>query len=126
MEAPAGGSGGGAAAAADDGSAGERVELTRFTCREALTYFPIPPPPSYGHRAELWNPEKHSGEVAVKLVQVQDDALIRLLSPDGALFAECPLPADGTTELTTAVEPVIDSSRCGLAAAWRGWRRCWR
>lgn len=41
-------------------SADEAVaELVTFSCsKEAYVYAPLPPAPSYGHRAELWNPDK--------------------------------------------------------------------
>jgi hypothetical protein len=40
---------------ADEGLA----ELVTFACsKEAYVYAPLPPATSYGHRAELWNPDK--------------------------------------------------------------------
>jgi hypothetical protein len=40
---------------ADEGLA----ELVTFSCsKEAYVYAPLPPATSYGHRAELWNPDK--------------------------------------------------------------------
>lgn len=87
------------------------VELIRFSCKEGYVYAPIPPAATYGHRAELWNPEKWNYEVRVRVAQRGDALFIVLEEKDsGALFAECPLPADGTP-LTTACEPVVDSSR---------------
>lgn len=64
-----------------------------------------------GHRAELWNVNEWIAEVSCEIIRRGDDhALIRLLDPaSGELFAECPVPID--VPLTTAVEPVIDSSR---------------
>jgi hypothetical protein len=35
------------------------AELVTFACsKEAYVYAPLPPATSYGHRAELWNPDK--------------------------------------------------------------------
>lgn len=34
------------------------AELVTFTSKEAYVYAPIPAATSYGHRAELWNPDK--------------------------------------------------------------------
>lgn len=89
----------------------EVAELTTFQCREAYVYAPLPPAPHWGHRAELWDVDKWLREVKVRVVTRQDDCFVRMEDQEtGELFAECPLPNDGTS-LTTAVEPVVDSSR---------------
>ncbi|MEW5301091.1 MAG: hypothetical protein WDW36_003971 [Sanguina aurantia] len=91
---------------------GEEVlpELITFSSGEAFFYL-IPPAASYGHRAELWDVDAPAREVRVLLVLSSEDGVVRLLEhPSGVVFAECPLPTDGTS-LTTVVEPVLDSSR---------------
>ncbi|KIZ05946.1 Uncharacterized protein MNEG_2019 [Monoraphidium neglectum] len=90
-------------------------ELTTFQSREAYVYAPLPPAPHYGHRAELWDVNKWLREVKVRVVTRQDDCFVRMEDLEtGELFAECPLPSDGTS-LTTAIEPVVDSSRYFVA-----------
>eukprot|EP00877_Chromochloris_zofingiensis_P004251 jgi/Chrzof1/13827/Cz08g14020.t1 len=86
-------------------------ELVTFQCRECYVYVPLPPGTSYGHRAELWNVDKWFKEVKLRVVRCRDDLYVRLEDQEsGELFAECPLPSDGTP-LTTVVEAVVDSSR---------------
>ena len=47
------------AAGADVGADDEEVaELTTFRADDAYVYAPLPPAPSYGHRAELWDVNK--------------------------------------------------------------------
>lgn len=86
-------------------------ELTTFKCRECYVYAPLPPSTAIGHRAEVWNVDKWLKEVKLRVVTVDESCALKLEDKDtNELFAECPLPADGTS-LTTAVEPVTDSSR---------------
>jgi len=100
-----------AAAACKDADEHAVVLVTYESSSPSYVWAPLPPALSYGHRAELWDVEKWLKEVHTKLVTVGDRAFIRLEVPEtGELFAECPLPTDGTP-LTTVVEPVIDSSR---------------
>ncbi|KAL4430811.1 hypothetical protein ABPG75_006067 [Micractinium tetrahymenae] len=88
---------------------GSLPELPLFSCKEAYVYR-VPPATTAGHRAELWDVNKWLATVALRVVQSDDDAFIRLLEDKtGELFAECPVPTD--KPLVTAVEPVVDSSR---------------
>lgn len=74
-------------------------------------YTPIPPASSYGHRADTWDVDKWFKALAVKVFSIDDDLVVRLCDQTtDELFAECPLPNDGTP-LTTAVQAVVDSSR---------------
>ncbi|GBF99014.1 hypothetical protein Rsub_11818 [Raphidocelis subcapitata] len=101
--------------AADADDAAAPAELATFSSREAYVYAPLPPAPHYGHRAELWDVNKWLREVKVRVVMRGDDCFVRLEDGDsGELFAECPLPSDGTS-LTVAVEPVVDSQRYFVA-----------
>ncbi|GLC35446.1 hypothetical protein PLESTB_000206300 [Pleodorina starrii] len=87
------------------------AELVQWSCREGYVYVPIPPAGSAGHRADKWDVDKWFKALKVELVASGDTMTVRLSDQETAeLFAECPLPSDGTP-LTTAVEPVIDSSR---------------
>ncbi|GLI61857.1 hypothetical protein VaNZ11_004365 [Volvox africanus] len=87
------------------------AELVQWSCREGYVYVPIPPAGSTGHRADKWDVDKWFKALNVELVASGDDMTVRLNDQQtGELFAECPLPSDGTP-LTTAVEPVVDSSR---------------
>jgi hypothetical protein len=47
-----------ASAADGGGDADAAPELATFTSQEAYVYAPLPPAPSYGHRAELWDVNK--------------------------------------------------------------------
>ncbi|KAK9841047.1 hypothetical protein WJX81_007611 [Elliptochloris bilobata] len=85
------------------------LELTVFSCKDAYVY-KIPPPSTIGHRADTWNVDAWLQEVRCAVVTCGDDCIIRLTAEGtGELFAECPVPKD--QPLTTAVEPVVDSSR---------------
>ncbi|KAG2497110.1 hypothetical protein HYH03_004701 [Edaphochlamys debaryana] len=87
------------------------TELVKWQCKEGYIYVPIPPAGTGGHRADKWDVDKWFKALKVELVAHDDDMLVRLTDQEsGDLFAECPLPNDGTP-LTTAVEPVVDSSR---------------
>lgn len=58
----------------------------------------------------LQDQDKYLKEVKTIVVAIRDELFVRMTDVEtGALFAECPLPSDGTS-LTTAVEPVVDSS----------------
>ncbi|PNW73982.1 hypothetical protein CHLRE_13g580500v5 [Chlamydomonas reinhardtii] len=71
----------------------------------------LPPAGTGGHRADKWDVDKWFKALKVELIAIDDSMLVRLSDQESAeLFAECPLPDDGTP-LTTAVEPVVDSSR---------------
>lgn len=101
-----------ASAASPAGAAAEPAslpDLPLFSCKEAYVYR-VPPATTAGHRAELWDVNRWLATVALRVVQADDDAFIRLLDDKtGELFAECPVPTDKA--LLTAVEPVVDSSR---------------
>ena len=73
--------------------------------------YQIPPSATHqGHRADSWNVEKWLRAVRVKVTSRGSKGAIKLEDKDsGELFAECPLPNDAP--VSTAVEPVIDSSR---------------
>lgn len=73
--------------------------------------YQIPPSATHqGHRADSWNVEKWLRAVRVKVTSRGSKGVIKLEDKDsGELFAECPLPNDAP--VSTAVEPVIDSSR---------------
>ena len=73
--------------------------------------YQIPPSATHaGHRADSWNVEKWLRAVRVKVTTRGSKGAIKLEDKDsGELFAECPLPNDAP--VSTAVEPVIDSSR---------------
>ncbi|GFR47402.1 hypothetical protein Agub_g9119 [Astrephomene gubernaculifera] len=87
------------------------AELVKWSCKEGYVYVPIPPAGATGHRADKWDVDKWLKALKVELVAQDDNMLVRLSDQETSeLFAECPLPCDGTP-LTTAVEPVVDSSR---------------
>ncbi|KAL6755353.1 hypothetical protein V8C86DRAFT_230378 [Haematococcus lacustris] len=90
------------------GEAEEALSIPRLRVKEVYLYR-LPPATSYGHRAELWNVEQWFKAVSLVLVEERHDMYVRL-EDGGELFAECPLPSDGTP-LTRVVEPVVDSSR---------------
>lgn len=54
------------------------VELTTFSCNECYVYVPIPPAATFGHRAELWNPEKWTREVKLRVVTTGDEMKVKL------------------------------------------------
>jgi len=87
----------------------KEAEKITFSVRTALMYTPLPPSTSLGHRAELWDVEKPFKELKLTVVEQGERMFIRLLDA-GELFAECPLPSDGSP-LIRAVEPAVDSSR---------------
>ena len=110
-----------------------RLESISFSCRECYLY--KVPSTVTSHRAELWDVEKWLRTLKLQVVTCGDECFIRLFDIDtglllldfgigntrihlyilylgtriGELFAEAPLPND--KPLSTAVEPVIDSSR---------------
>lgn len=53
-------------------------ELPLFSCKEAYVYR-VPPATTAGHRAEMWDVNKWLATVALRVVQADDDAFIRLL-----------------------------------------------
>jgi len=73
--------------------------------------YAIPPAATHaGHRADGWDVEKWLKAVRVKVTAKGDRGHIRLEDGEtGELFAACPLPRDAPA--STAVEPVLDSSR---------------
>lgn len=73
--------------------------------------YAIPPAATHaGHRADGWDVEKWLKAVRVKVTAKGDRGHIRLEDVEtGELFAACPLPRDAPA--STAVEPVLDSSR---------------
>ena len=73
--------------------------------------YAIPPAATHaGHRADGWDVEKWLKAVRVKVTAKGDRGHIRLEDvATGELFAACPLPRDAPA--STAVEPVLDSSR---------------
>ena len=73
--------------------------------------YAIPPAATHaGHRADGWNVEKWLKAVRVKVTAKGDRGHIKLEDAEtGELFAACPLPRDAPA--STAVEPVLDSSR---------------
>ena len=73
--------------------------------------YAIPPAPTHaGHRADGWNVEKWLKAVRVKVTAKGERGHIKLEDVEtGELFAACPLPRDAP--VSTAVEPVLDSSR---------------
>ena len=73
--------------------------------------YAIPPAPTHaGHRADGWNVEKWLKAVRVKVTAKGERGHIKLEDAEtGELFAACPLPRDAP--VSTAVEPVLDSSR---------------
>ena len=73
--------------------------------------YAIPPAATHaGHRADGWNVEKWLRAVRVKVTAKGDRGHIKLEDAEtGELFAACPLPRDAP--VSTAVEPVLDSSR---------------
>jgi hypothetical protein len=124
--------------AKEDPSTTDR-EIVTFRDTDAYVYAPIPRAGVSGHRAELWNVEKWSLEVAAQVVEEtggRGRGFVRLfekndktppqqqqqqpgttnadsnpLSLLGELFAEAPLPVGGKAPLTSVVEPAVDSSR---------------
>ncbi len=71
-------------ASAEAAAAGAHVEppslpeLPLFSCKEAYVYR-VPPATTAGHRAEMWDVNKWLATVALRVVQADDDAFIRLL-----------------------------------------------
>lgn len=73
------------------GDGGEPVpELPLFSCKEAYVYR-VPPASTVGHRAEVWDVNNWLATVALRVVQLDDDAFVRLL--DAKTGACCSLVA---------------------------------
>lgn len=114
----------------------EPVWLPLFPATRGYVYTRLPPATTVGHRAESWDVEKPFAEVSVRVLAADEAARVLLEDDTGALFAECPVPADrplisvscpgsphcswpaAAGRLTLlelaplqVVEPVIDSSR---------------
>lgn len=69
--------------------------LPLFPATRGYIYSSLPPATTVGHRAETWDVEKPFAEVTVRVLAADEAA--RVLLEDGAtgaLFAECPIPAD--------------------------------
>ena len=95
---------------ADASNDDDFAEEILWRCDEAYIYQIPKSRSSHGYRADEWNVDKWLKAVKVKIIARGDHAQILLLDQETEeLFASVPVPID--QPLSTAVEPVIDSSR---------------
>uniref|UniRef100_A0A7S1CE64 NECAP PHear domain-containing protein n=1 Tax=Bicosoecida sp. CB-2014 TaxID=1486930 RepID=A0A7S1CE64_9STRA len=86
-------------------SAGDEDEFELVAVDECFA-FKIPPQSSAaGHKAEDWKTQVWTG--SLRVVSKGPHCAIKLVSPDGKLFAVCPVKQPGPP----SVEKVVDSSR---------------
>eukprot|EP00163_Fabomonas_tropica_P018168 TRINITY_DN3240_c0_g4_i1.p1 TRINITY_DN3240_c0_g4~~TRINITY_DN3240_c0_g4_i1.p1 ORF type:complete len:269 (-),score=61.49 TRINITY_DN3240_c0_g4_i1:100-837(-) len=85
----------------------EDLEYTLLICNECHVYRIPPRVTSAGYKCSDWKEEDHLWTGRVRMTARGETCLIKLEDPNsGELFAECPVPPDGT-----GVERVLDSSR---------------
>ena len=94
-----------------EGEEEEASEEVLWRCEEAYVYqLPRALNSSHGHRADDWDVDNWLKAVRVTVAARGDRASVRMSDREtGELFASVPVPVD--RPLSTAVEPVIDSSR---------------